>query len=101
MVLVYDDAISERRQDQSHWNNEGVPYYLFNIDFAVKYMGCAWSVSTPLTDNRGVRTGSLGTHLLKHYFGSNRRLNNENNTALNFIGTIQFQMLSSMIRKWI
>ena len=73
MVLYYDDAISERRKDQSHRNNEGVPYCLFNIDFAVNYMGCAWSVITPLTDNRAVRTASK------------------------FIRTIQFQMLSSMI----
>ena len=93
------NAISDRLQDQSHRNNEGVPYSLFNIDFAIKYMGCAWSVSTPLTDSRGVRTGSLGTHLLEHYFGSNRRHNNGSDTASNFIRTIQFQMLSSMIRK--
>ena len=83
-------------QDQSHQNNEGVPYCLFNIDFAVKYIGCAWSLSTPITDNRGVRIGSLGTHLLEHYFGSNRRLNNGNDTASNFIRTLKFQMLSSM-----
>ena len=49
MVLYYDDAISERMQDQSHRNNEVVPYHLFNIDFAFKYIGCAWSLSTPIT----------------------------------------------------
>ena len=86
-------------QDQSHRNNEGVPYCLFNIDFAVKYMGCAWSVSTPITYDRGVKICSLVTHLLEHYFGSNRRLNNGNNTASNLIRTINFQMLSSMVLK--
>ena len=49
VVLYYDDAISERMQDQSHRNNEVVPYHLFNIDFAFKYIGCAWSLSTPIT----------------------------------------------------
>ena len=39
MVLYYYHAISDRLQDQSHRNNEGVPYCIFNIDFAVKYMG--------------------------------------------------------------
>ena len=50
MVLYYNDAISDRLQDQSHRNNEGIPYCLFNIDFAVKYMGCAWSLSPSITE---------------------------------------------------
>ena len=99
MVLFYDDLLNRKSSSQESSKVEGHDYTLFNFDYAKKYLALAWSLSHPVMDGNCVKLGSLGTHLLEHFFGSNRRINRGNDTASNFVRTIQFQMLSAIIQK--
>ena len=99
MTLYYDDAIKRMSDEQDSRDTQGIAYSLFNLDYAKKYISLAWSLSHYMIDFKTIRLGSLGTHMLEHFFGSNRRMNNGNDTASNFMRTLQFQLLSSIIQK--
>ena len=73
--LYYDGALRYLNTDLQSHSDSSKCYTLFNLDYCIKYMALAWSLSKEITDLRCVRLGSLGTHLLEHFFGSNRRIN--------------------------
>ena len=99
VMLFY--LVSKERMDesQSFDNIEGKNFSLFNLDYAKKYLILAWSLTQQTSDPRCVQLGALGTHFLEHFFGTNRRVNNGNDTAENFERAIQFHLLSSTIQR--
>ena len=99
VALYYDDAIHQINDCQSHVAIEGKAYSLFNIDFCKKYLALCWSLSQPITEHKCVRLGSLGTHMLEHLFGNNRRMSKGDDTGKNFRRIIKNQLLSTAIEK--
>ena len=99
LALFHRDLLREKTGGQSDSNIEGSDLTLYNLDYVKKYLSLAYSLSRQTYDGRCCRLGSLGTHLLEHFFGANRRLNNGNDTHQNFVRVIRFQLLSSFIQK--
>ena len=98
MALYHDDAIHNMSPEQNHRDIEGSSYSLFNSDYVKKYMSLAWSLARTMIDPRTMKLGSLGTHVLEHFFGNNRRINHGNDTAESFERTVAFQLLSTEIQ---
>ena len=99
VALYYDDAIHQLNESQSHKATEGSKITLFNLDYCKKYLSLCWSLSQPITEQKCVRLGSLGTHMLEHLFGYNRRMSRGDDTGKNFQRIIKTQLLSTAIEK--
>ena len=99
IALYYDDAVHQLNECQSHKAVEGNNITLFNLDYCKKYLALCWSLSQPITELKCVRLGSLGTHMLEHLFGNNRRMSKGNDTSKNFVRIIKNQLLSTTIEK--
>ena len=99
VALFYDDAIHRLNECQSYNATEGSKITLFNLDYCKKYLALCWSLSQPITEHKCVRLGSLGTHMLEHLFGYNRRMSRGDDTGKNFQRIIKQQLLSTAIEK--